>query len=125
MSNDNEHQRFWTWIGLLFVVMVLYCFYCNSQHRDLAKEAFKRKNIVLVKGTVMHADCNFDPTSGKVECRELVVMYPNENNTLTNTKSFQYESTIQKIDKVPQIGMTVLVSWNRKEPENAYVMAIQ
>lgn len=124
-TTGREHGRFWAWIFFTAVCLALYCFVCTAQQRALAADEYKRQNIVVVKGTVMHADCTFDPATQTIECTQLIVMYPGvDGNNVT--KTFEYAATAPNIQKVPQIGMTVLVSYTRTAPDTtAYVMSLE
>lgn len=124
MDTTNTHRQFWAWIFVLIICLVLYCFICSAQNRTLAAEEYKQKNIVIVRGTVLHADCTFDPTTQAIHCSNLAVTYADKHGNDV-TRTFSYEGTAENIQKVPQIGMSVLVSYTRTDPETAYVMAIE
>lgn len=127
MNNDKE--RFVVWLGFGFVFLLIACTFWSSSQRDQEYEDYKKRQITIVKGTVLNADCSFDPQTGVIECGDLIVVYPSSDivgpDTYDITKSFRYAGTLLSMDKVPQVGTTVLVSWNKNHPETAYLMSIQ
>lgn len=127
MTDDvakDDRKRFIVWLGFLLLMLIVYCLVRSRQKREEAYEEYKKRQIVVVRGTVLNADCSFDPRSGIVTCNELLVTYPGPDGETAN-RAFHFEGHLESMDAVPQIGSSVLVSWNRKTPQNAYVMRIE
>lgn len=130
---SREVQRFGVWAGFAICFFIAMALYFNAQRREKRHEEWKRREIVIVRGTVLRADCSFDPTnagSGTVKCENLLVVFPlgppgsdkeNEETTQSFTSSFDLEN----IDSVPQIGNQVLVSWNKNTPKDRLVMPMR
>ena len=122
VDGNHDKERLIVWLGFLMIAIILGSTFRAGQLREEAREKYMREQIVTAKGTVLNADCSFDPKSGKVSCTELVVIYPNGFG-VDETRTFAFEGTITTTKNIPNIGSTVLVGWNKKTPDNAYVMS--
>jgi len=105
----DDRARFVVWVGMLCVALLVYCTLHASQARAEAYAEYKRRQIAIVTGTVLAATPD-----------TLIVIYPGPNDVET-TKTFAGSSS----SPPPEIGASVLVSWNRARPDDAYVMPIR
>lgn len=127
MSRHDQEERSSTtsplWIGLGLVFFFIMCLIGSAYQRQQKKTQFAKQNIVVVRGTVLYAQCEFSPTTKLVTCDSLIVQYPDERGD-PQTRTFVVQAHKDSLDAVPQIGSPVLVSWPREYPDEVKVLRL-
>lgn len=119
--NRNMPQTSSTIAAVLVAAFAVYCVVYHGRRRERARAKYAEENVVIVRGTVLLADVSYDPDTRAIECRQLVVRYPGFRDEPV-VRSFSGSGAM--LERVPQIGSTVLVAWNRVDPSVAYVRSV-
>lgn len=105
------------------VLFGMLCLWERKHQREQAYEAYKRDRVIVKTGTVLQADCSFDPTTNTVACQDLIVTYQGENGE-DATRTFTFGGDASQLDAIPQIGSRVLVAWTKGAESLAYVASL-
>lgn len=123
----NGHPSMKTTSAVIPVLVILLLFFISLgialHDRKAAKQRIQHEQITTTTGTVLHAECTFDPATKIVQCDSLVVQYRDPSDTL-QTRTFVLRAHMNSLAGVPQIGSRVVVSWPNAYPENVQVMRL-
>lgn len=112
-------------VSLLCICAFAIALVYSRERREQSYEQWKQRNVVVVIGKVLVADCEYDAESDRVVCHQLIVEFPDEENGGVRRQSFMSlrkdDETPRDLENIPRSGSEVIVSYRRGRPDTASV----
>lgn len=117
------------WQGLVVLACFIGLMAFTHNDREDRYERWKRRNVIVVRGSVLVAECSYDAASNRMICENLIVEYPDstEPDAELVRRSFSLADlgdVARDLSNIPRSGDDVIVSYQRNRPSTASVVAL-